>query len=80
MASELQPIGIVDDESVLLLAAAKPARARPRRLLPILLAVLTAQYTLVAIGVSLSAAAGLHYVAAPQIVARFEAVVAALKR
>ena len=80
MASEIQPIGMAGDENVMLLTAAKPARARPRRLLSILLAVLAAQYTLVAIGVSLSAAAGLHYVAAPQIVARFEAVVAALKR
>jgi len=80
MASEIQPLGIVDDESVLLLTAARPARARPRRLLSILLTILTAQYTIIAICVSLTAAAGLHYVAAPQIVARFEAVIAALKR
>ena len=80
MACEIQPIGTVDDENVLLLTAAKPARARPRRLLSIFLAVVTAQYTIITICVSLSAAASLHYVAAPQIVARFEAVIAALKR
>ncbi|SDO40984.1 hypothetical protein [Afipia sp. GAS231] len=69
----------VEDEDVLLLTAAKPPKARPRRLRAIFLAVATAQYTIVAICVSLSVAGILRYLVAPQIVARFEAIAAALK-
>jgi len=39
-----------------------------------------AQYTIVAIIVSLSVAATLHYLVTPQIVAQFEMIAAALKR
>ena len=46
----------------------------------ILLAVFTAQYTIVAILVSLSVAGTLRYLVTPQIVEKFEAIAAALKR
>jgi hypothetical protein len=45
-----------------------------------LLAVLTTQYTIVAIVVGLSVAGILRYQVTPQIVAKFEAIEAALKR
>ena len=41
---------------------------------------LTAQYTIVAIVVSLSVAGTLRYLVTPQIVAKFEMIAAALKR
>ena len=44
------------------------------------MAVLTAQYTIVAILVGLTVAGTLRYLVTPQIVARFEAIEAALKR
>jgi hypothetical protein len=62
-----------------LLAAARPPKARRRRLRSIVLA-LMAQYTIVAVVVGLSLAGILRYVVTPQIVARFEAIEAALKR
>jgi len=62
-----------------LLSAAKPPKVRRRRLRSILLA-LTAQYTIVAVIVGLSIAGILRYVVTPQIVAKFEAIEAALKR
>jgi len=62
-----------------LLSAAKPPKVRRRRLRSILLA-LTAQYTIVAMVVGLSIAGILRYVVTPQIVAKFEAIEAALKR
>ena len=43
-------------------------------------AVLTAQYTLVALAVGLTVAGILRYLVTPQIVAKFEAIEAALKR
>ena len=58
---------------------AKPPKVRRRRLRSILLA-LMAQYTLVSIGVGLTIAGILRYVVTPQIVAKFEAIEAALKR
>jgi hypothetical protein len=45
-----------------------------------MLLALMAQYTIVAGVVGLSVAAILHYVVTPQIVAKFEAIEAALKR
>jgi hypothetical protein len=62
-----------------LLAAAKPPQVRRRRLRAILLALLT-QYAIIATVVGLSLAAMLRYLVTPQIVARFEAIEAALKR
>ena len=67
-------------KTLLILAAARPPKVRRRRLRAILLAVLMAQYTIVAIIVSLSVAGILRYLVTPQIVAKFEAIEAALKR
>ena len=69
----------VEGDDALLLAAAKPPKVRRRRLRSILLA-LTTQYTIVAVVVGVSVAGILRYVVTPQIVARFEAIEAALKR
>jgi cell division septal protein FtsQ len=69
----------VEAEDDLVLAAAKPPKVRRRRLRSIVLA-LTLQYTIVAILVGLSLAVILRYVVTPQIIARFEAIEAALKR
>jgi hypothetical protein len=62
-----------------LLSAAKPPKMRRRRLRAILLTLMT-QYVIVATVVGLSLAAMLHYLVTPQIVAKFEAIEAALKR
>jgi hypothetical protein len=69
----------VEGEDALLLAADKPPKVRRRRLRSIVLA-LTVQYTIVAMLVGLSLAGILRYVVTPQIIARFEAIEAALKR
>ena len=69
----------VEGEDALLLAATKSPKARRRRLRSIVLA-LTAQYTIVAVIVGLSLAGILRYAVTPQIVAKFEAIEAALKR
>lgn len=50
------------------------------RVLRLVAAALTAQYTLIAIATGLSVAATVKYVVTPQVIARFEAVSAALKR
>ena len=70
----------VEGEDALLLAAAKTPKVRRRRLRSILLAVLTTQYTIIAIVVGLSVAGTLRYLVTPQIVAKFEAIEAAFKR
>ena len=69
----------VESEDALLLAAAKPPKVRRRRLRSILLALMT-QYAIIATIVGLSVAGILHYLVTPQIVAKFEAIEAALKR
>jgi hypothetical protein len=69
----------VEGQDALLLVATKPPKVRRRRLRSILLA-LMAQYTIVTVVVGLSIAGILRYVVTPQIVARFEAIEAALKR
>ena len=69
----------VEDEGAAILAVASAPKVRRRRLRSILLA-LMAQYTLVSIGVGLTIAGILRYVVTPQIVAKFEAIEAALKR
>ncbi|MBI5262922.1 MAG: hypothetical protein HY852_14005 [Bradyrhizobium sp.] len=51
-----------------------------RRLLRLALTILTAQYTLIAVGTGLSVAATVKYVVSPQVMARFEAISTALKR
>ena len=69
----------VEGEDALLLAAAKRPKVRRRRLRSIVLT-LTTQYTIVAVVVGLSLAGILRYAVTPQIIARFEAIEAALKR
>jgi len=69
----------VEGEDALLPAAAKRPKVRRRRLRSILLT-LTTQYTIVAVVVGLSLAGILRYAVTPQIVARFEAIEAALNR
>ncbi len=70
----------VEDKDVLLPTTDRPAKARPYRLGAMFLAVLTAQYTIIAICVGLLLTGTLHYQVTPQIVAKFEAITAALKR
>jgi hypothetical protein len=77
---ELLPMNPVDNEDVPLPTAAKPPKVRPRRLGAIFLAIFAAQYTIIAICVGLSVAGTLHYQVTPQIVTKFEAIAAALKR
>ena len=69
----------VEDKDAFILTAPRMPKARPRRLRA-MLAVFMAQYTMVAIVVSLSVACILHYLVTPQIVAKFEMIAAALKR
>jgi hypothetical protein len=69
----------VEGEGDAILAVASAPKLRPRRLRSILLA-LMAQYTIVSMIVGLSVAGILRYVVTPQIVAKFEAIEAALKR
>jgi len=68
----------VEDQQAPILAAA-PQPQRPRYLRMILLAVF-AQYTIVSLVVGLSVAATLRYFVTPQIVAKFQALAAALGR
>jgi hypothetical protein len=69
----------VEGEGAAILAVASAPKVRRRRLRSILLA-LMAQYTIVSMIVGLSVAGILRYVVTPQIVAKFEAIEAALKR
>jgi hypothetical protein len=69
----------VEDEDAFIRTAPSVPKTRPRRLRAIL-AVLTAQYTMVAIMVILVVAGVLRYLVMPQIVAKFELIAAALKR
>jgi hypothetical protein len=69
----------VEGEDAGILTVANAPKVRRRRLRSILLA-LMAQYTIVAMIVGLSVAGILRYVVTPQIVAKFEAIEAALKR
>jgi hypothetical protein len=61
-------------------APSRPPRASWRRVGVILLTVFVTQYTVTMLLVGLSVAGTLHYLVAPQIVARFEAITIALKR
>ena len=69
----------VEGEDAAILTVASAPKVRRRRLRSILLA-LMAQYTIVTMIVGLSVAGILRYVVTPQIVAKFEAIDAALKR
>jgi hypothetical protein len=70
----------IEGEDGLMAVAARAPKVRRRRLRAILLALFTAQYTIVAILVSLSVAAALRYQVTPQIVEQFKSIAAALKR
>ena len=69
----------VEGEDAGILTVTSAPKIRRRRLRSILLA-LMAQYTIVTMIVGLSVAGILRYVVTPQIVAKFEAIEAALKR
>ena len=69
----------VEGEGAAILAVASAPKVRRRRLRSILLALMT-QYTIVTMIVGLSVAGILRYVVTPQVVAKFEAIEAALKR
>jgi hypothetical protein len=58
----------------------RPPRASWRRVGAIVLTVFVTQYTVTMLLVGLLVAGTLHYLVAPQIVARFEAIATALKR
>ena len=70
----------IEGEDGGILAVASVPKMRRRRFRAALVAVLMAQYTLVAILVGPTVAGVLHYLVTPQIVAKFEAIEAALKR
>jgi hypothetical protein len=70
----------VESEDAGILAVANAPKPRRRRLRAVLVAVLTAQYTLVTLLVGLTIAGILRYAVTPQIVAKFEAIEAALQR
>jgi hypothetical protein len=65
-------------DPIITTVAIKP-KPRRRRLLALLLSIATAQYTIVTFIVGASVAGALRYLVTPQIVARFEAIAAALK-
>ena len=69
----------VEGEDAAILAVASAPKVRRRRRRSILLVLMT-QYTIVTTIVGLSVAGILRYVVTPQIVAKFEAIEAALKR
>jgi hypothetical protein len=76
IAEDHDPAADYDPAITVVASAPKPRR---RRLLGIVLTIVTAQYTIVAFIVGTSVAGVLHYLVTPQVVARFEAIAAALK-
>jgi hypothetical protein len=70
----------IEGDDTRILAVASAPKTRRRRFRAALFAVFTAQYTLVAMAVGLTVAGVLRYLVTPQIVAKFEAIEAALKR
>ena len=70
----------IEGDDTRILAVAPAPKTRGRRFSAALFAVFTAQYTLVAMAVGLTVAGVLRYLVTPQIVAKFEAIEAALKR
>jgi hypothetical protein len=74
------PMGVNEREGVPTPAAARLAYGLLRHLRRALLAVFTAQYTIIAIMTGLTVAGTLRYGVTPKIVATFEALAVALKR
>jgi hypothetical protein len=82
--SVIESDGVVKSEDVapadlLMPAARRRSSGWLRRVLGALLAVVTAQYIIVAVGAGLSVAGALRYGVTPKIVATFEALAVALK-
>jgi hypothetical protein len=73
-------MSVVEREDILIPVAAKRPSGWLRRLRGALLAVLTAQYTIIAVAAGLAVAGTLRYGVTPKIVATFEALAVALKR
>ena len=61
-------------------APSRPPRASWRRVGVIVLTIFVTQYTVTTLLVGLSVGATLHYLVAPQIVAKFDAIATALRR
>lgn len=74
------PMSVVEREDVPIQTVGTRSRSRLRGLRRALLAVCTAQYTIIAIGAGVSVAGTLRYGVTPKIVATFEALAVALKR
>jgi hypothetical protein len=70
----------IEGEDASILSVASTPKTRRRRFCAAFVAVFTAQYTLVAMTVGLTVAGVLRYLVTPQIVAKFDAIEAALKR
>ena len=79
-ALEGQELGEELGEELTVQAPSRPPRASWRRVGVIVLTVFVTQYTVTTLLVGLSVAGAVHYLVAPQIVARFEAITMALKR
>jgi hypothetical protein len=73
-------MSVIEREDVAMPVAGKRPSGWLRRLRGALLAVLTAQYTIIAVGAGLAVAGTLRYGVTPKIVATFEALAIALKR
>jgi len=73
-------MSVVEREDVPIEAVGTRPRIWLRALRRALLAVFTAQYTIIAIGAGLSVVSTLRYIVTPKIVATFEALAVALKR
>jgi hypothetical protein len=72
-------MSIADDQDSVVATVATGPKPRRRRLLAMILAIATAQYTIVTILVGASVAGALRYLVTPQIIAQFDAIAAALK-
>jgi hypothetical protein len=75
-----EQISSVEDQDDLIAAPARAPKRRPGRLRAAAFAMLTAQYTIIAIIVGASLASTLRYLVTPQIITKFEAITVALKR
>ena len=72
-------MSIAEDQDLVVATVPSARKPRRRRLLAIVLAIATAQYTIVAAVVGTTVAGVMHFLVPPQVVASFEAIAAALK-